>query len=264
MRSRQPASSRAVSTCPVGFGLPPPVQGREGDELRSWLEGGWFDGHLRTQLNAYYNDYENFQVIVGYPSFGPVFGFELNVPNTTTIYGFEAQVEAVFGDLSLDAGLGDAQRAWVSSVRSIRGCRRTTQPRSSPGATPETRPGRTAAMAPFCHNLEGRDQTYAPEFTFNLGAQYDLPSATSDTLTPRINYGHVSSQWATLFENEARGDKIEARNIINAQLAWTHGEWVTTLYSTNLTDQHYVGALNSGLRFAGPPRQFGIRVMKAF
>ena len=39
---------------------------------------------------------------------------------------------------------------------------------------------------------------------------------------------------------------------------------VTTLYSTNLTDQHYVGALNSGLRFAGPPRQFGIRVMKVF
>jgi len=39
---------------------------------------------------------------------------------------------------------------------------------------------------------------------------------------------------------------------------------VTTLYSTNLTDQQYVGAVNSGLRFAGPPRQFGIRVMKVF
>ncbi len=25
-----------------------------------------------------------------------------------------------------------------------------------------------------------------------------------------------------------------------------------------------VGAINSGLRFAGPPRQFGIRLMKVF
>jgi iron complex outermembrane receptor protein len=74
----------------------------------------------------------------------------------------------------------------------------------------------------------------------------------------------VSEQWATLFENEARGDRIEARNIVNAQIAWRRGSFVTTLFGTNLTDQHYVGAINSGLRFAGPPRQFGLRLLKAF
>jgi iron complex outermembrane receptor protein len=36
------------------------------------------------------------------------------------------------------------------------------------------------------------------------------------------------------------------------------------LYGTNLTNQVYIGAINSGLRFAGPPRQFGIRVTKFF
>jgi iron complex outermembrane receptor protein len=94
--------------------------------------------------------------------------------------------------------------------------------------------------------------------------QYEFTLGGSDTLTPRINYGHVSDQWATLFENEARGDHVEARDIVNAQLAWTHGDIVTTLWATNLTDQHYMAALNSGLRFAGPPRQFGVRVYKAF
>jgi iron complex outermembrane receptor protein len=39
---------------------------------------------------------------------------------------------------------------------------------------------------------------------------------------------------------------------------------VTTLYAANLTDQHYVGAINSGLRFAGAPRTFGVRLLKAF
>jgi len=79
-----------------------------------------------------------------------------------------------------------------------------------------------------------------------------------------VNYGYVSEQWATLFENRARGDRVEARNIVSAQVAWTHGTIVTTLYGTNLNDQHYVGAVNSGLRFVGPPRQFGVRVMKVF
>lgn len=37
-----------------------------------------------------------------------------------------------------------------------------------------------------------------------------------------------------------------------------------TLYGTNLADQHYVAAVNSGLRFVGPPRQFGVRLMKVF
>jgi iron complex outermembrane receptor protein len=74
----------------------------------------------------------------------------------------------------------------------------------------------------------------------------------------------VSEQWATLFQDESRGDRIDARDIVNAQIAWTHDSWVTTLYCNNLTDQHYVGAINSGLRFAGPPRQYGLRVNKSF
>ena len=52
--------------------------------------------------------------------------------------------------------------------------------------------------------------------------------------------------------------------ILNAQLAWTHGSLTVTAYATNLANQHYVGALNSGLDFAGPPRQYGVKVLKGF
>jgi len=207
---------------------------------------------LRTQVDAYYNDYKNFQVIVGYPTL-PVFGFELNVPNTTEIYGFEAQVEAVFGAFSLDAGLG-----WLQSSL---GKFYAVDPRvvSLGACNPETGPA-TAS----CINLEGNEQTYAPNLTFNIGMQYEFGMGSDDKLIPRVNYGHVDEQWATLFENEARGDKVEARNILNAQVAWSHGRMVTSLFGTNLTDQHYVGAVNSGLRFAGSPRQYGIRFATTF
>ena len=65
----------------------------------------------------------------------------------------------------------------------------------------------------------------------------------------------------------ARGTAIQQqseRDIFSGQIAWTHGDIVASAYSTNLTDQHYMGALNSGLRFVGPPRQYGVRVYKRF
>ncbi len=64
-----------------------------------------------------------------------------------------------------------------------------------------------------------------------------------------------------LFQNEARGDRVGARNILNAQVAGVIRDFIATLYGSNLTDQHYVGAINSGLRFAGPPRQFGVQCL---
>jgi iron complex outermembrane receptor protein len=237
---------------PVGFGVPAPFDEELVTNYEVGWKAGWFDGHLRTQLNAYYNDYENFQVIIGYPAF-PVFGFELNTPNPTEMYGAEFQAEAVFGHFSLDAGVG-----WMHSSL---GEFFATDPRglSILSCDPATGPASIT-----CINLEGRDQTYAPDFTFNLGMQYEFVLGNSDTITPRLNYGHVSDQWATLFQNTARGDHIEERDIFNAQLAWTHGDIVATLWATNLSDQHYVAAINSGLRFAGPPQQFGIRLMRSF
>jgi iron complex outermembrane receptor protein len=237
---------------PVGLGPPAPFDEEKVMNYEVGWKAGWAGGAVRTQLDAFYNDYENFQVIVGYPQI-PIFGFELNVPGTTKIYGMEAQLQAVLGQFSFDAGLG-----WMKSDL---GKFFAVDPRipSFGACDPITGPA-TAS----CRALEGTDQTYAPDFTFNLGMQYAFEMGSGDTVTPRINYGHVSEQWATLFQNEARGDRIEARNIVNAQIAWRHDSWVTTLYGTNVTDQQYVGAINSGLRFAGPPRQFGLRLMSAF
>ncbi len=236
---------------PVGLGQPAPFAPEKITEYEVGWKAGLLGGHLRTQLDAYYNDYRNFQVIVAYPTI-PTFGFELNTPNPTKIYGLEAQAEAVFGDLSFDAGLG--------LMHSQLGTFYATDPRI--GGTP-CNPS-TGPVGGSCIALGGKQQTYAPNFTFNIGGQYVFRLADSDTVTPRLNYGHVSSQWATLFENASLGDHLGERNIFNGQIAWSHGDLVATLYGTNLTDERYVGALNSGLRFEGPPRQYGVRLLKLF
>lgn len=237
---------------PVGLGQPEAFKEEEVTNYEIGWKAGWADGRLRTQFDVYYNDYENFQVTVGYPAL-PIFGFELNNPSSTKIYGFEGQVEAIFDAFSIDAGFG-----WLKSEL---GRFYAVDPRvASFGACDPV----TGPESPSCFNLEGNEQTYAPEFTFNIGMQYVFNKGSDNEFTPRINFGHVSKQWATLFEDESRGDRVEERNILNAQFVWRRGNFATTLWGSNLTDQHYMAALNSGLRFAGPPRQFGIRVGTTF
>jgi iron complex outermembrane receptor protein len=238
---------------PVGFGFATPAFGPE--KVRSY-EAGWkanfLGGKIHTTVDGFYNDYTGFQVIVGYPTL-PIFGLEINVPNTTKIYGMEADADIKFGHLSLNAGL--------NVLHSELGQFYATDTRVQLSFTPcAPATGPTSAT---CINLGGREQTYAPNFTFNAGASYDFVLG-SDTVTPRINYGHIAAQWATLFENPAQGDRLGERNILAAQLAWQHKSWTLTGYATNLTNQHYVAALQSGLNFAGPPRQYGVKVLKTF
>ena len=227
------------------------------EETVTSFEGGWkanfADRRIRTTLSLFYNSYKDFQVIIANPTL-PVFGLETNVPGTTKIYGFEAEAEAKFGKLSVDVGM-NVLRSEIGQFFALD--QRGTL--SLAPCNPQTGPA-TA----LCIDLKGRDQTYAPKFTFNVGASYEFALGGNATLTPRANFGHIGKQWATLFENPQRGDRIDDRNILNAQVAFSKGTLTVTAYGTNLTDQHYPGALNSGLYFAGVPRQYGVKVLKAF
>lgn len=242
-------------------GLNPPVGIPAPDffkpETVTSYEAGWkasfADRHIRTTLSAFYNDYKNFQVIIANPTL-PVFGLQTNVPGTTKIYGFEAEAEAKFGGFAFNAGM-NVLHSEIGQFYALdqRGTLSLTP------CDPQTGPSST-----LCLNLKGRDQTYAPKFTFNIGASYEIDLGGDATLTPRVNFGHIGQQWATLFQNPMRGDRIEDRNILNAQLAFTKGTLTVTGYATNLTNQHYPAALNSGLYFAGAPRQYGVKLLKSF
>lgn len=232
--------------------VPPPFR----QEYVTDYEIGWkssmLDNHLRTQLGAYYNNFEHFQVITPIPN-TPTQSTETNTPSGTKLYGLEASAQAVFGDFSFNVGLGLS--------KSELGTFYAQDPRLPIVGTcnPSIGPATTS-----CVNLKGHPQTYAPDTTFNVLAAYNFHLPNGDLLTPSANYSHISDQWGTLFDNMAAGDYLAARNVWGATLAWTHGDIVTTLYGTNLGDDHYVAALLPPIRMAGAPRQFGVRVMKPF
>jgi iron complex outermembrane receptor protein len=226
-------------------------------------ETGWkatlFDGHLRSTLDGYYNDYKNFIVTVAYPAYtAPISGFaeEVNDPHTTKVYGFEAESDAVFGNFTFGFGLG--------LNHSSLGTFYATDARIGNPFGSSCNPASGPSFPPYCINLHGHSLPYAPNLTYNLSASYQFQLSGNDTLTPRANFGHQSGQWDSIFENTELGDHLSQRNLLGAQLEWAHNDWLVTLYGTNLTDQHYAGAILWPLRFAGPPRQYGIRIMKTF
>jgi iron complex outermembrane receptor protein len=230
------------------------------EKVRS-IEAGWkanlLNGHVRTTVDGFYNQYKGFQAILGRAD-NPRLTTELNVPGTTKIYGGEIEADVNYGGLTVTGGL--------SMLHSELGQFYAVDPRNLPPASPPPplcNPATGPATA-YCINLAGRRQSYAPNITFNASAAYQIRFSPDDTLTPRVSYGYVGPQWATLFERPQLGDRLGARKLLNAQLAWQHGSWTVTAYGTNLTNQHYVAALNSGLDFAGAPRQYGIKVQKLF
>ncbi|HWA60724.1 MAG TPA: TonB-dependent receptor [Caulobacteraceae bacterium] len=232
--------------------VPPPFR----QEYVWDYEVGWksslMDNHLRTQIGAYYSRFQHFQVILPIPN-NPLQSTEQNNPNPSKIYGVEATAQAVFGGLSLDAGIG-VSKSEIGTFYT----QDPRLPRSGP-CDPMTGP-----VSASCINLGGNPQTYAPGLTFNASASYRFQLPGGDTLTPGVSFSHIGHQWGTLFDNRAAGDYLAARNLLGATLAWSHGDLVATLYGYNLTDDHYVAALLSPIRMAGPPLQVGISVMKTF
>jgi iron complex outermembrane receptor protein len=236
------------------LGAPPgPFEGEEVTDFEIGWKSTLFDGRVRTQLGAYYNVYKNFQVIVGDPVV-PTITTISNVVGDTNIYGLEASAQGRFGAFGFDAGL--------SLSHSELGDFFAIDPRGplTGGCNPETGPA-----AANCVNVGGNAQTYAPEMTLSLGMEYDF-AVGGGRLTPRLDYSHISETWGTIFANEARGDRLEARDIFNAQLTWepSDGAWRVQAYGTNVFDEEYIGAVKAGQRYAAPPRQYGVRVTRSF
>jgi iron complex outermembrane receptor protein len=226
------------------------------EEVRN-AELGWkstlLDGHVRTQLDGYWNDYKNFQVTQFDVS--SQMTDILNAPSAK-LWGFEAQAQAVWDQFSFDLNGSYSHSRFGSFF--------TYNP-SQTGA--DTCDPHTGGNDPNCESLKGEENVYAPKWTFNAGAQYAFPLDNGDTLTPRVDYAFIGSQWPSIFQNSAKPrfvPKIGSRSLVNLQLTYIHESWDFALFSTNLFDVHYIAAQNVGLRYAGEPRQFGIRVTKSF
>ena len=220
--------------------LPPSFKPEDVTDYEVGWKANWFDNHLRTQLGAFYNDYQNFQVALYQVSTAE--GEVENVPGQTQVSGFEAQGQAQFGGLSFNFGGSYLNTALghFSAIDSV-------------------------VPSLGVQNLTGRQQPNAPRWTAQFGVQYVFDVPGNATLTSRADYSYIASRWSTLFDYYP-GDFLPQDQLVNAQLIYARPDnWTITLYGTNLFNLQYAASGTLGtLAIAGPPRQFGVRVMKSF
>jgi iron complex outermembrane receptor protein len=257
-----------INTTPLPFGPGSfPVFAFAPEDLTDY-EIGWkptfYDGHVRAQLGAFYTTYQNFQLTYGsnLASGAPGQSVIRNVPGTTVIYGVEASAQATFGDWSWDVS-GDYLHARLGSMAG------TCSP------TGGTSPSCVGGPVQY-ENIGGAVQPYAPEWSFNIGVQYAFHLGDGSTLTPRVNYGYIASQWTSPFQAlpvEQYAYHLPAINLVNAQIQWDKDKLHLALYGTNLLNtQYFIPSAQQSppagpigiLRVAAPPLQFGVRASRDF
>jgi iron complex outermembrane recepter protein len=237
----------ACVTSPVNM-CPPTFKPEEVIDYEIGWKGTYFDDHLHTQLGGFYNDYQNFQVAIFDPATN--LGQVMNAHGHSTIAGVEAQAQGKFGDFSFDLGL--------SYLHTALGTFYARQ--SSSAGTCDSATGGTAAN---CINLTGRQQPNAAPWTVQAGIQYDFHLDGGQVISPRLDYGMISSRWSTVFE-AVPNDRLATQNLFNGQVVYdSGGDWTATLYATNLFNLHYVISQGT-LAMPGAPQQYGIRLAKNF
>ena len=92
-------------------------------------------------------------------------------------------------------------------------------------------------------DMSGRDQAHAPNYQFNLGANYS-----------------ITEQWAARIELEGKDafyfsnrhdEKSQSYELLNARISYERDSWSFALWGRNLTDERYE---TRGFGFANDPR----------
>ncbi len=229
-------------------------------------ETGWkgtlLNGHLRTQFGGFFNRYNDFQF--GLTNLSTGNNGVGNLPSAT-IKGLEAQVQAQMGKLGLDAGA-----AFVDSVLGSAGA--FVNPRLLPPGTlgPQC-PAGVPSNPPVCFNYTpdlfsqaSGPNLYSPKWTFNAGVDYRFDLADSISLTPRLNYAYVGSQFTSLSYSYVT-DYLPSRGLLSALLTLQlPHSWYVEGYGTNLVNKVYVSGQFGNNEFFGAPRQYGVRIGSHF
>jgi iron complex outermembrane receptor protein len=228
----------AATAAPAG--TPAPVfRSEEVTDYEIGWKHSFFGSRLRTQLDAFYDTYKDYQV--GIFDTGTGLTQLLNVPGNSRVDGLEGQAQGAFGGLSFDLNL-----AYLSSSL----------------GTLHAIDSRHPVLG--VQDLTGRQLPNAARWTASTGVQYEFVVANGH-LTPRVDYGLVGARSATVFDAQPI-DHLPSQGIFNAQLGygWDR-DWEITAYATNLLNLKYISSLSLGsLAQAGAPRQFGLRVFKSF
>ncbi|MEO8722546.1 MAG: TonB-dependent receptor [Sphingobium sp.] len=221
-------------------------------------EAGWkstlLGGKIRTQINAFYNQYANFQFNVIEPSTG--FAGVQNL-SSVKIKGAEAQVQGRFGGFGFDGNVAYVHSKLASVI--FVDDRLLGAGSLGPQCAPSV-----PSNPPVCFNYTskpggGGPNLYAPKWTWSLGADYRFELGGGTTLTPRLNWSYLGSQFTSLAYSPAT-DLLRSRRLLSGMVTLrTQSGLKLEAFGTNLTNRKYISGQFGINEFYGAPREYGLR-----
>jgi iron complex outermembrane receptor protein len=136
-------------------------------------------------------------------------------------------------------------------------------------STPQCSPaGVAGTVGAGCFNYvttatSGGSNLYSPKWTWNLSASYRYALGNGATITPRVGYAYVGSQWAYP-TYQAATDLIAGHGLLQASITFDLGDFKAEAYGTNLANRFYVAGQNNKNELYGAPREYGLRLTKKF
>lgn len=202
-------------------------------------KGSWADDQFHTQLSVYYEEFKDYQANFADSIGGLNFPTNRNAETDSNVWGVELSGQARVGGFSLDFGVAYSESE-LGDFNDVQ----------DPFLVPPNN----------IVNLSGAEIPFSPKFSGNIGMAYDFALGNL-TLTPRVDYSHIDQTQAALWDEPQV--TLPERDLINAQVALepASGKWSAVLWSTNATDEHYIGGIqnNATLFYAAPPGQYGVR-----
>lgn len=215
------------------------------------LKSELFDHHMRLNLAGYYTLYDNIQVtLAGCPSGCPTTSpFYYGNGGDARIYGFEAELEA--------------QPVTGLLVNASTGYTHFNYTRLSPYVNPDNDPTNLTL---------GSHEDYAPDWTGNVGLQYEINLGAGGSLTPRLDWSYRSTIYFGT-DNEDPWEKQDGYALVNGRLTYQPraASWSVAFFVTNLTNKLYFTSKTDSLNSfgvatgtIGAPRELGVTLHYVF
>ena len=216
------------------------------------LKTNLFDQHMRFNVSAFYNKYNNIQLTLASCPTPPLNGVQYppapcalpsNV-GSANVKGVELETE-----IHPVAGLEfDASASWLdfkyTKINDV------------------VDSGITLNMV----------TPYTPRWKASLGMQYDMTIGDKGTVTPRIDLTYQGEQFANPI-NDPAWNEIDGYTVLNGRLTWRSktGVWQSSLNVTNMTNKLYYLTLFDTHTSAGyvngqpaMPREWSVSVKRYF
>jgi iron complex outermembrane receptor protein len=238
---------------PLAPSVEPAFQPEKITDYEAGVKKDWDDHRIRTNLSAYYYDYDNLQVQQKTPA------YVILITNAADarIYGLEATAEAVVTDhLLVNFGLSLIHAKYSSFCNAD--ANRALQP-TSPVCANEGYP-------PGSQDLTGNYLNRAPSYVVNIGADYNW-HAFDGTMLAHIDANYSGREYFTPSNVEAAS--APPHELLNASLRYTSSKnvwtqaWVKNITDNQVPDEISVTGLSSGASLSTrltPPRTFGLTV----